>query len=241
MPANQKKLKIPPKRFQPKGAPILHEDHDIIVINKASGLLTISTDKVKENTAYFLLNTYIKKGNQKSQNQIFIVHRLDRDTSGVLVFAKSEKAKHFLQAEWQGFTKKYFAVVHGILPEKEGMITNYLAENHVHKVYSIHDPAKGKLAKTGYKVLKESKNYSLLEIDLITGRKNQIRAHFSELGFPVVGDKSYGDKEKDRGISRLALHSASLTLIHPHSKEEMVFETKIPDYFKALINGKVSR
>jgi len=233
MQKSQDNFKAPPKRFQPHGLSILYEDRDILVVDKISGLLTIGTEKVRENTAYYLLNEYVKKGNLKSKNRIFIVHRLDRDTSGVIIFAKHENAKNFLQDEWQGFEKKYYAVINGTLAEKEGVITSYLAENSVHRMYSVADPEKGKLARTGYKVLKESGRYSLLEIDLLTGRKNQIRVHFSEKGCPVAGDKKYGKKE--RGIKRLALHAASLTILHPHTKEKMTFKTKIPDYFESLL------
>ena len=230
---SHKNFKSSPKRFHPNGLSILYEDHDILVVNKMSGLLTVSNDKVRENTAYYLLNMYVRKGNLKSRNRIFIVHRLDRDTSGIIVFAKNENAKRYLQQEWQGFKKKYYAVVRGILPNKEGVITSYLAENRAHKMYSVNDSREGKLAKTGYKVLRESKKYSLLEIDLLTGRKNQIRVHLSEKGCPVAGDKIYGEKEK--GIKRLTLHAASLTILHPHTKEEMTFETKAPAYFKLLV------
>jgi tRNA pseudouridine32 synthase/23S rRNA pseudouridine746 synthase/23S rRNA pseudouridine1911/1915/1917 synthase len=163
------------------------------------------------------------------------VHRLDRDTSGIIIFAKNENAKRYLQDEWHGFKKKYYAVVHGTLSKKEGIITSYLAENRAHKMYSVDDPEKGKLAKTGYKVLRTSKKYSLLEIDLLTGKKNQIRVHFSEKGFPVAGDKIYG--EKDKGIKRLTLHAASLTILHPDTKEKMSFETTVPAYFKSLVNS----
>jgi len=234
MPKTLKTFKSPPERFKPKGIPILYEDHDILVVDKMDGLLTISNDKVKENTLYYRLNDYVRKGNSKSRNQIFIVHRLDKDTSGILVFAKNEKAKRYLQDEWQNFSKKYFAVVHGILTEKEGIITSYLAENSIHRMYTVTDPKKGKLSKTEYKVIKESKSYSLLEIELLTGRKNQIRAQFSNKGFPVAGDKMYGKKEKN--IKRLALHSGFLTLTHPHTKEKMTFNTKVPAYFKSLVN-----
>ena len=229
----QKNFKSPPKKHQPRGLSILYEDQDILVVDKMSGLLSVSTERERDNTAYFLLNNYVRKGNQKSRNRVFIVHRLDRDTSGILVFAKNENAKRYLQDEWQGFTKKYYAVVHGRLPEKEGVITSYLAENSAHKVYSVNDPKKGKLAKTGYKVLRESRKYSLLEIDLLTGRKNQIRVHFAEKGSPVVGDKNYGEKEK--GIKRLALHAASITISHPHTKKQMTFETNVPSYFNSLV------
>lgn len=229
----QKNFKSPPKKFQPRGLTILYEDRDILVVDKVSGLLTVGTDTDKENTAYYRLTDYVRKGVQKAKNRIFIVHRLDRDTSGVVVFAKTEKAKNFLQAEWPGFKKKYYAVVHGTLAAKEGVISTYLAENSIHKMYSVSDPKKGKLAQTGYKVLRESKEYSLLEIDLLTGRKNQIRVHFAEKGCPVAGDKIYGVKGK--GIKRLTLHAFSITLIHPHSKEEMTFEAKVPGYFQALV------
>jgi tRNA pseudouridine32 synthase/23S rRNA pseudouridine746 synthase/23S rRNA pseudouridine1911/1915/1917 synthase len=232
---SQKNFKSPPKRYQPRGLSILYEDRDILVVDKMNGLLTVSNEKVRENTAYYLLNEYVRKGNQKSRNRVFIVHRLDRDTSGIIVFAKNENAKRYLQEEWQGFKKTYYALVHGTLPKKEGVITSYLAENRIHKMYSVDDPKKGKLAKTGYKVLRESDKYSLLEIDLLTGRKNQIRVHFSEKGCPVAGDKMYGEKEK--GIKRLTLHAASMTILHPYTKEKMTFETKVPAYFKSLVNS----
>jgi len=232
---SQKKFTPPPKRFQPRGLSILYEDHDILVVDKMNGLLTVSTARVKENTAYYLLNDYVRRGVQKSRNRIFIVHRLDRDTSGVLVFAKNEKAKRYLQDEWPKFKKKYSAVVHGRLPDKEGVITSYLAENSIHKMYSVADPKRGKLAKTGYKVLKESKKYSLLEVELLTGRKNQIRVHFSEKNCPVAGDKIYGKKEK--GIKRLTLHAASISILHPLTKKMMTFQAQVPDYFESLVNS----
>lgn len=235
MQEKQKPFKRPPKRYQPRGLSILHEDRDILVVDKVSGLLTVGTERIRENTAYFLLNDYVRKGNPKSRHRIFIVHRLDRDTSGVIVFAKSESAKRHLQAEWQGFQKTYYAVVRGTLPEKEGLISSYLAENSAHKMYSVSDPRKGKLAKTKYRVLEESALHSLLEIELLTGRKNQIRVHLADAGCPVAGDKKYGGKQT--GAKRLMLHSASLTLVHPHSKEKTTFSTRIPPGFEALARG----
>ncbi len=228
-------FKRPPRKYQPRGLSILYEDRDILVVNKTSGLLTVSNDKIRDNTAYFRLNAYVRKGNSKSRNRVFIVHRLDRDTSGVIVFAKDENAKRYLQEAWQGFQKKYYAVVHGVLSEKEGVITSYLAENRAYKMYSVSDPTKGKLAKTGYRVLRESPRYSLLEIDLLTGRKNQIRVHLADQGCPVVGDKKYGSKEK--GIKRLMLHAAAITIVHPHSKEKMTFTAKTPTYFNMLLKS----
>lgn len=229
-----KKSKPPSRRHLPRGLSILYEDEDIIVIDKASGLLSMSNAKTRDRTAYFALNDYVRKGNPKSRKRIYIVHRLDRDTSGVLVFAKSETNKRYLQDQWLGFSKTYFAVVHGTLKEKTGILESYLAENTVHKMYSVEDPEKGKLAKTGYRVLKESKQFSLVEIELLTGRKNQIRVHFSDQGNPVAGDKVYGDL--DKRIKRLTLHAGNLTILHPGTKKKMTFQAPIPAYFLALLN-----
>lgn len=233
MEESQKPGKKVSTKYHPKGLTILYEDQDILVVDKVSGLLTMGSDREREKTAYFLLTNYVKKGNPRSRNRIFIVHRLDKDTSGLLVFAKTEQAKFFLQDEWQNFSKKYIAVVEGKLTEKEGIITSYLAENSIHRVYSVRNPEKGKFAKTGYKVLKESNRFSLLEIELYTGRKNQIRVHFAEKGHPVAGDKMYG--EKAAGIKRLTLHSARLTFVHPFTKKEMTFESNTPGFFKQLL------
>jgi len=228
-------FKRPSKKHQPKGLTILFEDKDILVVNKINGLLTVSTDREKEKTAHFLLNDYVRKGNARSKNRIFIVHRLDRDTSGILVFAKTEKAKRYLQDKWKEFDKMYFAVVCGKLQEKEGLITSYLLENKAHRMYSVNNSTKGKFSKTGYKVVKESEKFSLLEINLFTGRKNQIRVHFSDIGHPVVGDKMYGKAEK--GIKRLALHAASIAITHPFTEEKMIFKTEPPVYFNSLVNN----
>lgn len=225
-------FKAPPKKHQPKGLKFLFEDHDILVVEKSSGLLTVGTDRIRDNTAYFLLNNYVRKGNHKSRNRVFIVHRLDRDTSGVIIFAKNEPTKRILQEQWQTFQKKYYAVVNGRLPEDRGEITSYLAENTAHKMYSTKNKTIGKLAKTGFEVIKRSKKHSLLEIELHTGRKNQIRVHLSEKGFPVAGDRVYG-KDPKKG-KRLALHSASLSITHPTTNEPMTFESPIPPYFETL-------
>ncbi|WP_372752384.1 RluA family pseudouridine synthase [Labilibaculum sp.] len=227
---HQKKVK---PRFQPRGCAILYEDQDIIVVDKVSGLLTMGSDRERQKTAYQHVTHYVKKGNVRSRNRIFIVHRLDKDTSGVLVFAKTVEAKTFLQTEWSNFSKKYIAVVEGKLAEKEGIIESYLTENSIHRVFSIKNPNKGKYAKTAYKVFRESKYFSMLDIKLFTGRKNQIRVHFADMGHPVVGDKVYGIKGK--GVKRLALHSASLTMQHPYTKKEMTFESSIPPFFKQLL------
>jgi len=226
-------FKRPPKRHWPRGLAILYEDHDIVVVDKAPGLLTVGNAKVRESTAHHLLCGYVRKGNSRSRRRVFIVHRLDRDTSGLIVFAKSEEAKYALQEAWHRFQKKYLAVVHGSLKEPEGVITSYLAENSIHKVYSVNDPKRGKLARTGYKVLQESPKFSLLEIDLMTGRKNQIRVHLAEHGNPIAGDKKYGIREK--GIRRLALHSTSLRFVHPHTRKLMTIDAPPPPFFEYLM------
>jgi RluA family pseudouridine synthase len=223
------KIKPVPFRHKPQGLTILYEDQDIIVIDKSSGLLSVRANYEKQNTAHQILTEYIRRGSAKSTKQLFVVHRLDRDTSGVLVFAKSLNAKENLKQQWRDVEKKYVAVVHGIFTEKSGTITSYLAENDEYEVYSVEDPQKGKLAKTRYKVLKESKRFSLVEVELLTGKKNQIRVHFFEKGHPIVNDDRYGDKDKVGG--RLALHSQYLTFNHPHSGERLTFEAKIPVYF----------
>lgn len=221
---SQNRFKPPPKRHQPHGLTILYEDRDIIVVDKIGGLLTVSNDKVSDKTAYFALTNYVRKGNRKSRKRIFIVHRLDRETSGVLVFAKTPQAKNYLQDNWHSFTKQYFAVVEGIMAQKDGIIETYLAENSARRMYSVSDPEKGKLARTAYKVIKESENRSLLEIELLTGRKNQIRVHLAEKGHPVVGDKKYGKKAP--GVKHLLLQAFSLTITHPYSRKEMTFSAK---------------
>lgn len=221
-------------RHKPKGLTIIHEDEDIIVIDKACGFLTMATETEKDKTAYFELNNYVRKGNRQSRDRVFIVHRLDRETSGVVVFAKTEKVKEFLQEKWEKFSKQYFAVVHGKMGERDGVIETYLAENNIHRMYSVSNPRMGKLAKTGYRVFKESKNFSMLKIDLFTGRKNQIRVHFAERGNPVLGDKMYG-KKGDKTSHRLALHAGAITIIHPRTKKEVTYMAPIPPLFKALL------
>jgi len=227
--------KPPSSRHQPQGLIILHEDKDLLVVDKAPGLLTIGTDKEKTRTAYYRLTDYVRKGYSKSRNRIFIVHRLDRDVSGILVFAKTPEAKDYLQNQWDQVEKKYLAVVHGRLTGKAGTISTYLVESKAHIVHSTSDSRKGKLSHTAYKVLKETKEFSLLEIRLLTGRKNQIRVHLAEIGHPIVGDKKYGEKDKE--FRRVALHAKSISFKHPSEGRLVSFETRTPPYFNALVGG----
>lgn len=213
-----------------KNIDIIYEDKDIIVINKPSGLLTVATEKEKNKTAYHLVMEYLKKKNKN--NRIFIIHRLDKDTSGIIMFAKNERAKHLYQDNWNDIVKKrcYYAVIDGKMQNKEGTIKSYLKENG-NMVYSVKDRS-GKLAITEYKVLKERKNISLLDINLKTGRKNQIRVHMKENKTPILGDLKYGEKSKL--INRLALHAYKLELINPVTKKLLTFEVNMPNEFKIL-------
>lgn len=213
-----------------EGLTILHEDRDIIVVNKSPGLLTIATDAIKTRTAYHQLTDYVRKGVAKSRERIFIVHRLDRDTSGVLVFARTETAKRELQAHWDETQKHYLAAVHGTLAKKEGTITSYLSENSALRVYSTPDHAKGLLSHTAYRVIHETRTFSVLDIELLTGRKNQIRVHLSEHGNPIIGDAKYGLKSDTHTL--LALHAKSISFKHPYSGQRMTFEADAPIHFK---------
>jgi RluA family pseudouridine synthase len=231
--SQKKPFKQPPRKHHPKGLRILYEDHDIVVVDKSNGLLTVSTDDASDNTAYFLLTNYVRRGNSKSRNRVFIVHRLDRDTSGVLVFAKSPQAKQYLQDNWATFTKKYFAVVTGSMPADEGLLESHLAENSALRVYSVHDTQAGKLAKTTYKVLKERRGLSLLDVGLLTGRKHQIRVQLADAGCPIVGDRKYG--EAVYGTKKMALHAASMKITHPHTHQPLEFSTDIPKRFETML------
>jgi tRNA pseudouridine32 synthase/23S rRNA pseudouridine746 synthase/23S rRNA pseudouridine1911/1915/1917 synthase len=227
--------KRPPAKYQPKGITVLHEDKDIIVVEKPGGLLTMGTERDKTRTVHTILNDYVRKGDPRSRNRIYIVHRLDRETSGILIFAKSEAVKKILQDKWQETEKRYLTIVYGSLAQKNGTISSYLAENSAFTVYSTPDQTLGKLSHTEYTVLKEAKGFSLLEIHLLTGRKHQIRVHLSEQGHPVVGDKKYG-KGND-AYSTLALHARSISFTHPVNGRRMFFETGIPEFFTRLVGS----
>ncbi|MBN1906152.1 MAG: RNA pseudouridine synthase [Deltaproteobacteria bacterium] len=222
------------RRHEPGGISIIYEDRDIIVVSKPVGLLTIGTDREKLKTAHFILNDYIRRGNSKSSGRVYTVHRLDRETSGLLVFAKSEQVKRFLQDNWEDTEKHYIAILHGNLKEKEGAISSYLAENRALRVYSTSDPSKGRLSHTAYKVLDETKGFTMVDVNLITGRKHQIRVHFAEKGHPVVGDKKYGTGENLS--KRLALHARSILFNHPFTRKPMTFDTGIPDEFSRIFH-----
>lgn len=191
---------------------VIYEDEYFIGINKPSGLLSISNSKEDRVTAYSIVRNYIKKNNKN--NKIFILHRLDRDTSGILLFCKDEKIKKIMQDEWNKLVLKrgYLAIVNGRLNSCSGIIKSYLYETKDYRVVSSNDSSKGKLAITNYNVIKKGKKYSLLQVFIDTGRKNQIRVHMNQIGVSILGDKKYGIKD---GYKRLYLHSNILEFFHP--------------------------
>lgn len=223
-----------PKKYQPQGFEIIHEDLDIIVVNKSAGILTVAALWERENTIHNVLNQYVRKGSARSKKSAYVVHRLDQATSGVLIFAKSEEVQQFLKNDWTNSYKTYYAIVHGKLEKKSGLIESYLEEDEDYVVRSTADKNKGKLAQTEYEVVKENDKFSLLKINLLTGKKNQIRVHLSEKGFPIVGDPKYGKGETK--YRQLMLHSYSIELTHPFSKNRVFVSVPVPGYFKSLID-----
>ena len=219
------------KRVIPKyDLDILYEDDYLIVINKPCGLLSISNDKEKDITAYRMVSDYVKSNNKKGF--IFVVHRLDQDTSGILMFCKNEKIRDRLQENWNSVVKKrgYIALVDGKI-NGNGTIRSFLMEDKRQFVYSSKNGI-GKEAITHYSVIKNNNNYSMIQVFIDTGRRNQIRVHLSEHGFPIVGDKKY--RCKTNPIKRLCLHANILEFIHPISKKIISIKCDIPNNFKQL-------
>ena len=210
---------------------ILYEDDYLIAINKPCGLLSISNDKEKEITAYRMVSDYVKKNS--NNKYIFVVHRLDQDTSGILMFCKNEKIRDKMQENWNTIVKKrgYLAIVDGKLTGSDTIHT-YLMENKKQFIYSSKNK-EGKEAITHYSVIKNNSNYSLLQVFIDTGRRNQIRVHLSERGYPIVGDKKY--KCRTNPIKRLCLHANILEFIHPVSKKLIHIECDISSEFKKII------
>ncbi|MEK7719151.1 MAG: RluA family pseudouridine synthase [Bacteroidota bacterium] len=225
---------VVPEQTRLRGVRILFEDPYLIVIDKEAGMLSIATAKEKLLTTYSILSSHVKK--EDPTNRIFVVHRLDRDTSGVMMFAKSEKVQEIMQKEWQEavIRRSYIAVVEGIVEKDEDTIRSFLKENKMLFMYSTKVPGEGDEAITHYKVLKRGEEFSLLEVELETGRKNQIRVHMKELGHPVAGDKKYGSKLNP--LRRTCLHANILAFKHPITGEELSFETPPPHRFLSMFS-----
>ena len=204
--------------------PILYEDRDVIVIDKPAGMLTTHTRAKESNTAEEWLNDYVRKGQAKSRLHVWLVHRLDRETSGVMMFAKSEAVAEAFRANWNELTEKtYVARVEGELAEDRGVFESYLRDDEkTMKVKSVANPKFGKLARTEWRKLSVEDGTTLVEVTLKSGRKNQIRVHFSEAGHPVVGDVKYGGQK----ASRMYLHSMKLRFRRPRSGEWLEFKSE---------------
>lgn len=207
---------------------IVYEDKYIIVVNKKAGLFTISTEKERINTLFHQVLVYLKQ--KHINNKVFIVHRLDKDTSGLVLFAKSEEVKRKLQDKWEFVVRNYIALVNGKVLKEKDIIKSYLKETKTLLVYSSNDSKKGKLAITEYERLSCNDKYSLLSINIKTGRKNQIRVHLNDIGHSIVGDKKYGNV-KNKDVKRLCLHANYLEFIHPVTKELIKLESKCPKLF----------
>ena len=212
---------------------IVYEDEHLIVIDKHSGLLSMAAGGESYATAYSILSSYVK--HQNPSNKIFIVHRLDRETSGLMMFARSEKIQSLLQNDWKNNVRErtYSVLVEGKVDEKEGTLKSYLYESKSLIMHSTMDPSKGELAVTHFRTVKANESYSLLEVHLETGKKNQIRLHMKDFGHCIVGDRKYG--ATGNPIGRLGLHAGVLEFIHPVSGKVMRFESKIPAKFRRLI------
>ena len=214
--------------------PIIYEDDDLIVINKPSGLLSIASDNEKSSTAYRMLSDYVQQ--KDKHNRVFVVHRLDEDTSGVFMIAKNVQIQQALQEHWNDIVKKrgYYAIVEGTMEKKSDTIKSYLKKNSQNLMYSSKKAGDGQLAITHYKVMKENKKYSLLDVNIDTGRKNQIRVHLGERGHYIIGDDKYGKPANP--IKRLGLHAYELDFIHPFTGKLVKFTAPMPKEFSLLMD-----
>lgn len=211
---------------------IVYEDEYLLVVDKRNGLLSMATDRERVKTAYYILSEYLKSKDRSAR--IFIVHRLDRETSGLMLFAKSMEVQHKLQKNWEEcvLERKYTAVVSPPLKKEHGRIESYLAQNKAFQVYTTNDPEEGELAITDFERIKSNDRYSMVECSLETGKKNQIRVHMKECGSPIIGDKRYGGIPSP--IGRVALHARILRFIHPVTGRELSFDTGVPALFESL-------
>jgi tRNA pseudouridine32 synthase/23S rRNA pseudouridine746 synthase/23S rRNA pseudouridine1911/1915/1917 synthase len=225
-------------RRPPRGVGVLFGDRDLLVVEKPPGLLTITigTSTERTRTLYSRVTDYVRGGVAWSRERVFIVHRLDREASGILVFARTQQAKADLQAQWPTVEKGYMAVVHGRVSPASAMLTSYLVEAGAYRVHSTRDRSKGKLARMQYRLVREGNGLSLLSIALLTGRKHQIRVQLADRGHAIVGDDRYG--RSDTAHRRLALHARSLAFDHPATGLRMTFETKVPKYFTDLVSHR---
>jgi RluA family pseudouridine synthase len=210
---------------------IVYEDDEFIAIDKPQGLLSVESDKESDQTAFNYVFNYLQSKNKLQRP--YVLHRIDKETSGVLVFAKDVRIHSMLKLRWNELVqiREYYALVEGKLESREDTITSYLKENQNNLMYSSKDP-NGEYAITNYKVVKENQLYSLLRVDIETGRKNQIRVHMQDIGHPIVGDDKYGHTKNP--LKRLGLHASKLIFKHPVTNEEIIISAPIPNIFQGV-------
>jgi 23S rRNA pseudouridine1911/1915/1917 synthase len=217
----------------PMGIKVLFEDAALIVIEKPEKLLSMASATQRDKTAYAFLIDYLRRGDPQSRQRVWIVHRLDRETSGLMVFAKTEAAKRTLQADWTQAEKRYLAVVEGHPPADHGVLRSHLDESGPFKVYSAPPSERTRHAVTRYRVMKRIATRSLIELTTETGRRNQIRVHLADAKCPVVGDQKY--EARTNPARRLGLHASSLQFKHPLSGELLRFESPLPQKLARLV------
>jgi len=229
----------PPTTPLPAGLSVIHEDDELLVIRKPVNLLTIATDTERDKTAFRIMTEYLRESTHGSKDRLWIVHRLDRETSGLLVLAKSEETKNWLQENWARMEKRYHAIVEGKLPADSGTLKGFIDETQPHRVF-VTDRASptAREATTHYKLLGTAFNRSLAEITLETGRRHQIRVQLAAAGCPIVGDDKYGAKTDP--IKRIALHASYLKLLHPDDERELIFQLPLPQEMARLVPVIVS-
>jgi len=223
-----------PKTSLPSGIQIFFEDAHLLVISKPENLLSIASEAEPEKTAYFQLTEYVRQAHPRSKQRVWIVHRLDRETSGLMVFAKTPETKEALQGNWDKFEKKYEAVVEGRLPKDSDTLESDLDESNPFKVFIRPGSALTRHAITHYRVLKQGRHRSLVELTLVTGRRHQIRVQLSSVGCPIVGDEKYGAKSDPAG--RLGLHSCFLRFPHPVTGQELRFTSPLPKSLAKIVS-----
>lgn len=225
-------LSVPAPRQDALPFPLLYEDEHLIVVNKPAKLLSVANEKEKNRTAYHIVTDYVKT--QHIDNRIFVIHRLDRDTSGVLMFAKDAQTKELFQSRWNQIVTRrgYQAVVEGIPRRACDTIRSHLVETRTHLVFSGDPGSNTQEAITNYKMVKAGNGYALLDISIDTGRKNQIRVHMAEMGNPIAGDKQYGAGTNP--IGRLCLHANELSFLHPVTGKPTTFLAKTPRDFNRV-------
>ena len=213
---------------------LVYEDESILVVDKGYGMLSTAAGNVKDDTVFSVMRSYVKRRNEHAR--VFIVHRLDRDTSGLMLLTRTAKAREKLVKNWTQMVleRHYEAVVEGLVDDDEGIIQSYLYDgDDNYTVHSTDNPERGELAKTRFMVLERGASNTLVQLSLRKGLKNQLRVHMSTKGHPISGDRKYGGRPN--AIKRLALHATRLKIVHPSTGEEMTFHSPLPESFKELL------